>query len=70
MAIEEDYQLTCHIEGDQDTFLVPLPRTALVDGLREAVYQRRQLAVLRVRAAEVNLRKVCPELHVIGRLSG
>lgn len=35
MATEEDYELelTCLIEGDPKTFLVTLPRTALVDRL-------------------------------------
>ena len=72
MATEEDHELelTCLIEGDQDTFLVTLPRTAQVDESRRDVHQRGKLAAFRVRFTEVNLWKVCPEFHVIGRLSG
>ncbi|KAI0276710.1 hypothetical protein BGY98DRAFT_984460, partial [Russula aff. rugulosa BPL654] len=46
MATEEDHELefTCLIEGDQDTFLVTLPRTAQVDELRRDVHQRGKLA--------------------------
>jgi hypothetical protein len=72
MPTEGDYELelTCLIEGDQDTFLVTLPRTAQVDELRRDVHQRGKLAAFRVRFTEVNLWKVCPEFHVIGRVSG
>lgn len=61
MATEEDYELdlTCLIEGDPNTFLVTLPRTAIVDELRSGVYQRGQLAALHVRFSDVNLWKVC-----------
>ncbi|KAI0270891.1 hypothetical protein BGY98DRAFT_1009087 [Russula aff. rugulosa BPL654] len=60
MPTEGDYELelTCLIEGDQDTFLVTLPRTAEVDELRRDVHQRGKLAAFRVRFTEVNLWKV------------
>jgi hypothetical protein len=67
MTTEEDYELelTCLIEGDPKTFLITLPRTAMVDELRTVVHQRGQLAAFRVRVVEVNLWKVCPEFHII-----
>jgi hypothetical protein len=67
MAAEEDCELdlTCLIEGDPNTFLVTLPRTATVDELRRGVHQRGQLAALHIRFLDVNLWKVCPEFHII-----
>lgn len=69
MAPEADYELelTCLIEGDPNTFLITLPRTAFVDELRRVVHQRglRQLAAFRFRVVEVNLWKVRPEFHRI-----
>ncbi len=67
MATEEDYELelTCLIEGDPDTFLITLPRTAIVDELRRGVHHRGQLAVFRVRVLDVNLWKVCAEFHIL-----
>jgi hypothetical protein len=60
----DELRFTCLIEGDPDTFLVTLPRIALVDDLRRAVYQRGQLAAFRILLAEVDLFKVCPEFHI------
>lgn len=67
MAPEADYELelTCLIEGDPNTFLITLPRTALVDDLRRAVHQRGQLAAFRIHFVEVDLCKVRPEFHRI-----
>jgi hypothetical protein len=67
MPTEEDYELelTCLIEGDPNTFIITLPRTAIVDELRRVVHKRGRLAAFRVRIAEVNLWKVCPEFHRI-----
>jgi len=58
MATEEDYELTCLIEGDPNTFLVTLPRTAVVDELRSGVHRLGQLAALHVRVLDVDLWKV------------
>jgi hypothetical protein len=65
MATEEEYELelTCLIDGDPNTFLVTLPRTALDDELRRVAHQRGQLAAFRVRFLEVIHWGVCPEIR-------
>ena len=60
MATEKDYELelTCLIEGETNTLLVTLPRTAIVDELRGVIHQRGQLAALRIRYLDLSLWKV------------
>jgi hypothetical protein len=60
---EQNFQLTCLIEGDDNTFIITLPVTATVDKLRRGVHQLGGLDTLNVRVVAVNLWKVCPEIH-------